>query len=66
MTLVSVYKKKGEEISSLLKRFKRRVENSGHLIELMERRFYSKPSVIKRKQKLDMIFKDKKKRERLP
>lgn len=48
VSLVGVRKKDGEEISSLLKRFKRKVENSGHIQELKDRRYFLKPSVVKR------------------
>jgi len=50
-TLVGVKRRDNEDISSLLKRFKKRVEASGHLKELMDRKYYLKPSVIKRTQK---------------
>ena len=48
VTLASVYARVGEDIQSLLKRFKRKVEASGHIKELRERREYKKPSTIKR------------------
>lgn len=51
LSYVTVYRKNGEEINSMLKRFKRKVEKSGHLNELKERKYYLKPSVVKRKQK---------------
>ena len=59
VTLTAVKKRDGEDISSLLKRFKRKVENSGHLLELRERRYFIKPSAIKRAQKNDIEFKRK-------
>lgn len=59
VSLVGVTKRNGEDITSLLKRFKRKVENSGHLNELKDRRYYEKPSVTKRKQTNDILFKRK-------
>jgi len=59
VTLTSVKKRDGEDISSLLKRFKKKTESSGHLIELRERKYYTKPSMVKRKQKNDILFKRK-------
>lgn len=51
ISYASVERRGGEEISSMLKRFKRKVEASGHLIELRERKEYLKPSVVKRKKR---------------
>lgn len=59
VTLTAVKKRDGEDISSLLKRFKRKVESSGHLIELRERKYFVKPSAIKRARKNDVEFKRK-------
>ena len=50
--LVVVIKRKGEDINKLLNRFKRKVNNSGHILELKERREFLKPSVVKRKARL--------------
>lgn len=58
-TLVEVTKRSNEDINSLLKRFKKKVEKSGHLAELKERRYYIKPSVVKRVQKNNIEFKRK-------
>jgi small subunit ribosomal protein S21 len=59
VTLTAVKKRDNEDINSLLKRFKRKVESSGHLIELRERRYFVKPSMVKRIQKNDILFKRK-------
>jgi small subunit ribosomal protein S21 len=59
VTLTAVKKRDGEDINSLLKRFKRKTESSGHLIELRERRYFVKPSMVKRIQKNDILFKRK-------
>jgi small subunit ribosomal protein S21 len=53
--LVSVKAKKGEHFNKLLSRFKRKVRKSEHLIEYRNRQEYLKPSVVKRKQKLNAI-----------
>jgi small subunit ribosomal protein S21 len=59
VSLISIKKRDGEDINSLLKRFKRKVENSGHLQELKERRYFIKPSMVKRIQKNQILFKRK-------
>lgn len=53
--LVSVVKRKGEDFNKLLSRFKRKVTQSEHLIELRNRKEFLKPSVKKRKAKLAVI-----------
>ena len=51
VTLASVYARVGEDIQSLLKRFKRKVEASNHISQLKDRRYYIKPSQKKREQR---------------
>ena len=51
-SIVSVKKRKGEHFNKLLSRFKRKVRDSEHLIELRNRQEYLKPSIVKRKAKL--------------
>jgi small subunit ribosomal protein S21 len=63
VTLVSVNARQGEDISSLLKRFKRKVEASGHIPELRERKEYVKPSTKKREQRNKVLYRAKKERE---
>ena len=63
ISLVTVVKRNGEDINSLLKRFKRKVENSNHIPELKSRRYYLKPSVVKRTKKNEVLFKLKKEKE---
>jgi small subunit ribosomal protein S21 len=58
ISYASVQRRNGEEISSMLKRFKRKVEDSGHLIELRERKEFLKPSVVKRRQKQEAVRKE--------
>lgn len=45
-----VYKKKDEDIETLIKRFKKKVINEGTLVELKKREYYLSPSQ-KRKEK---------------
>jgi len=52
--LVSVKVIKGD-INRALKKFKRGVMDSGHLLELRERKEYTKPTTLRRKQKLQAI-----------
>ena len=52
--LVSVKVIKGD-INRALKKFKRGVMDSGHLLELGERKYYIKPTTIRRKQKQQAI-----------
>ena len=49
--LVSV-KVKNRDINKALKILKRRINDSGHLLELRDRKYFEKPSIIKRKAKL--------------
>jgi ribosomal protein S21 len=66
-TLVNVKRRDNEDINSLLKRFKRRVEKSAHIKELTDRKYYLKPSVVKRaqtnkvkhKRKIDRLLESK-------
>ena len=53
-SLVAVRVKKGE-LQKALKMFKRKVEASGHLLELRERKEYTKPTTKRRIQKQKAI-----------
>ena len=53
-TLVSVKVIKGD-INRALKKFKRGIMESGHLLELRERKYYTKPTTIRRKQKQEAV-----------
>ena len=55
--LVSVEVRKGD-ISRALKQLKRKQMDSGHLLELKDRKTYTKPKTVRRKQKLDAIRKN--------
>ena len=52
--LVSVKVIKGD-INRALKKYKRRVNDSGHLLELRERKTYTKPTTVRRKAKQQAI-----------
>jgi len=54
---------KNENINSALKRFKRKVKNTGMIKELRERQQFVKPSVAKRKSKQQAIKTEKYRRE---
>lgn len=48
--------KEGENIDRVLKKLKRKFEKTGILKELRERQKFTKPSVIKREQRLKAIY----------
>ena len=62
ITLVSV-EVRNNDIAKALKLFKKRVEDSGHLQELRERKEYKKPSVVKREKMNKVLYKAKKARQ---
>lgn len=53
-SLVSVKVIKGD-VNRALKKFKRKMNDSAHLLELRERKYYIKPTTIRRKQKQQAI-----------
>ena len=53
-TQVAVKVIKGD-INRALKKYKRRVNDSGHLLELRERKTYTKPTTVRRKAKQQAI-----------
>jgi small subunit ribosomal protein S21 len=55
-------KVKNGDLGKALKLFKKKVEISGHLNELRERRYFVKPSTLKRLQKQDAIYRENKNR----
>jgi small subunit ribosomal protein S21 len=55
VTLVTIEVRNGD-IAKALKLFKKRVEDSGHLQELRERREYKKPSVVKREKMNKVLY----------
>jgi len=62
VTLVTI-EVRNNDITKALKLFKKRVEDSGHLQELRERKEYKKPSVVKREKMNKVLYKAKKARQ---
>ena len=62
ITLISV-EVRNNDIAKALKIFKKKVEQSGHIKELRERRYYKKPSTLKREQMNEVLYRNKKLRE---
>ena len=54
--MIIVPVKEGESIDRVLKKFKRKFEKTGVVKELRIRQKFTKPSVIKREQKLKAIY----------
>ena len=52
MAHVTVYARYKEPADRLIKRFSRKVKKEGIIEEIRERRFYKKPSTIRRQKKL--------------
>ena len=50
LPIVSIQVRKGD-INRALKMFKRRSMDSGHLMEVRERRYYKKPTTVRRREK---------------
>ncbi len=48
--------KEGESIDRAVKKYKRKFEKTGTVKEIRKRQKYTKPSVIKREQKLKAIY----------
>jgi small subunit ribosomal protein S21 len=61
--MIIVPVKEGENIERALKKLKRKFEKTGVVRELRERQKFTKPSVIKREQKIKAVYKDKMQRE---
>ena len=53
MNRVTVERKDRDSIQQMLKVFKRKMNQSGHIKEVFDRKFYDKPSAVKRKQLKD-------------
>ena len=51
--------KDGENIDRALKRFKRKFRDTGVVKEIRKRQYFEKPSLVKRKAKLQAIYKQK-------
>jgi small subunit ribosomal protein S21 len=48
---LQVKARRNESAESLIKRFSRKIKNSGIIKEVLERRYYEKPSIKRRKEK---------------
>jgi small subunit ribosomal protein S21 len=48
--------KEGENIDRALKRFKRKFEKTGGMKELRSRQRFTKPSIVKREERLKAIY----------
>lgn len=57
--MIIVPVKEGENIDRVLKKLKRKFEKTGVLKELRERQKFTKPSVIKREQKIKAVYKQR-------
>lgn len=51
MTGSTVFVKEGEPIERALRRFKKKIQDSGLLLELREREFYEKPTSVRKRKK---------------
>lgn len=51
----SIKKRKHDTIQQLLKRYKNKYSEFGIREELMKRKYYDKPTTVKKKQKMDAI-----------
>ena len=54
--MIIVPVKEGESIDRALKRYKRKYEKTGVVKELRARQKFTKPSIIKREQKMKAIY----------
>ena len=61
--MLKVKVKEGENIEKALRQFKRKCNETKLVKQLRDRKEYGKPSVARRKQKLDAIYKNKKRIE---
>lgn len=61
--MLKVKVKDGENIEKALRQFKRKCNETKLVKQLRDRKEYVKPSVARRKQKLDVIYKNKKRIE---
>ena len=55
ITLIQIEVRNGD-INKALKLFKKRVEDSGHIQELRDRREYKKPSTIRREKRDKVLY----------
>lgn len=57
--MTKVVSREGESIESLLRRFKKKVQGDKVLSEARRRRFYEKPSVIRKRKKAAKLRKSR-------
>jgi|TARA_B100000073_G_scaffold234676_1_gene196211 small subunit ribosomal protein S21 len=57
--LIKVEVRKGQSIEKAISVFKKKVKQSGMMLELRERSYYVKPSAIKREKKNKAILRNK-------
>ena len=57
--MVKVEVRKGQSVEKAISIFKKKVKQSGMMLELRERSYYVKPSAIKREQKNKAILRNK-------
>ncbi len=63
--MIIVQLKEGDSIDKALKKLKRKFEKTGIAREVRDRQKFTKPSVIKREQKLKAIYVQQMKQEKL-
>jgi small subunit ribosomal protein S21 len=54
--MIIVPVKDGESIEKSLKKFKKKIEKTGMIKQLRERQKFTKPSVVKRMQKIKAVY----------
>ena len=57
--MIKVEVRKGQSVEKKISIFKRKVKDSGILMEYRDRQFYEKPSFIKREKKNKVILRNK-------
>jgi small subunit ribosomal protein S21 len=57
--MIIVPVKEGESIEKALKKYKKKYEKTGVVKELRERQKFTKPSIVKRQEKIKAIYKNK-------
>ena len=57
--MIKVEVRKGQSVEKAISIFKRKIKDSGILMEYRDRQFYEKPSAIKREKKNKAILRNK-------
>ena len=63
--MIIVPVKEGENIERALKKFKKKFERTKVLKELRSRQHFTKPSVVKREEKIKAIYKERMKSDEI-